>query len=85
MEYKLEPINITKELILKHVSEERIMEHYLGITPRKGLFKSPLRKDVKPTVAFFRNSKGELIYKDFGSDHYGNFVSIVMIKFNCSY
>lgn len=86
MEYKLEPINITKELILSRVSEERIMEHYLGIVPKKGLFKSKLRRDDNPTVSFFRNKKGSLIYKDFGyPDHCGNCIDMVMIKFGCSF
>lgn len=35
MEYTLEPIIITKDLILNKVSEETLMEHYLGITPKK--------------------------------------------------
>ena len=55
MVFTLEPINITKELILSKVSEETLMEHYLGIPVKKGLFKSPLRQDSKPTCAFYRN------------------------------
>lgn len=72
MVFTLEPINITKELILSKVSEETLMEHYLGIPVKKGLFKSPLRQDSKPTCAFYRNRKGDLIFKDFrgkGSCH----------------
>jgi hypothetical protein len=85
MEFALEPITITKELILKKTSEENIMEHYLGVPVKKGLFRSPLRTDNKPTCAFYRNKKGELIFKDVGSDMSGNFISVVMYKFNCSY
>lgn len=40
------------------------MEHYLGITPKKGLFRSPLRKDINATCSFYRNRKGDLIFKD---------------------
>lgn len=62
------------------------MEHYLGVPVKKGLFRSPLRKDNHPTCTFYRSSKtGELLYKDFGSDHSGNCISVVMYKFNCSY
>ena len=75
----------TKELILNRVSEERLMEHYLGITPRKGLFKSPLRKDGLPTCSFYRNAKGSLIFKDFSGDFYGTAFDVVMRKYNCSY
>jgi hypothetical protein len=87
MEFTLEPTEITKELILKKVSEENIMEFYLGVPVKKGLFRSPLRSDRTPTVSFYRSAKtGRLIYKDFGySDHTGDFVSVVMYKFSCSY
>lgn len=86
MELTLEPlINITKELILSRVSEEQLMEHYLGVPVTKGLFKSPLRQDRHPTCAFYRNKRGDLIMKDFGSNFCGNFISVVIEKFNCSY
>ena len=85
MEYTLQPITATKELILSHVPEETLMEHYLGLPVRKGLFKSPLRQDNKPTCAFYRNKKGTLIFKDFRGCFQGDFVSVVMYKFSCSY
>lgn len=86
MELTLEPIiNVTKELILSRVSEEQLMEHYLGVPVTKGLFKSPLRQDRHPTCAFYRNKRGDLIMKDFGSNFCGNFISVVIEKFNCSY
>lgn len=65
MELTLGPLSASKELILNSVRDETIMEHYLGIPVKKGLFKSPLRTDNKPTCAFYRNRKGDLIFKDF--------------------
>lgn len=86
MEFVLEPLTITKELILNRVSEETLMEHYLGVPVRKGLVISPLRKDTRPTASFYRSkTSGRLIFKDFGSNFSGDFVSVVMCKFNCSY
>lgn len=86
MEFILEPTEITKELILKKVPEENIMEFYLGVPVKKGLFRSPLRSDRHETCSFYRSPKtGRLIYKDFGSTHVGDFVSVVMYKFSCSY
>ncbi len=72
-------------MILNRVSEEQLMEHYLGIPVKKGLFVSPLRQDKNPTCAFYRNRKGDLIFKDFGSTFCGNFISVVMEKFQCSF
>ena len=56
---------LTQELLLRYNSEETYMEHYLGIPVKKWLFKSPLRKDNTPTCAFFRDSAGRLVFKDF--------------------
>lgn len=78
--------NITKEFLLSHHSHEEYMEFYLGIPVKKGLFCSPdvLRVDHKPTCAFYKNSKGDLIFKDFAGIS-GNFLFIVMHIFNCNY
>ena len=85
MEFVLEPTRITKELILRKVSEETLMEHYLGIPVKKGLFRSPLRKDNTPTASFYRNSRGDLIFKDFSGHFQGSAIDVVMYKFQCSY
>ena len=85
MEIVLEPLNLTKDLILSEVSEEQIMEHYLGVKMQKGLFRSPLGKDDKPTCSFYRNKQGRLIMKDFSGAFYGDCFSVVMEKFQCSY
>ena len=86
MEITFEPIVITKELILSRIPEERILTHYLGLPIRKGLYKSPLRKDERPTCAFYRSrTNNRIMFKDFGNGFCGDFVSIVMCKFNCSY
>ncbi len=85
MEITLEPIRVTKELILSKVSEEQLMEHYLGIPVTKGLVKSPLRQDNNPTCAFYRSRNGDLLFKDFSGAFCGNFISVVMEKFQCSF
>lgn len=86
MNITFEPIVVTKELILSRIPEERILTHYLGLPVRKGLYKSPLRRDKRPTISFYRSkTNGRIMYKDFGNGFCGDFVSIVMYKFNCSY
>ena len=76
---------ITKELLLKYNSEETYMQTYLGIPVKKGLQVSPLRNDKKPTASFFRNKSNDLIFHDFDGSFYGNFISVVMHLYNCSY
>lgn len=84
MKFEFEP-NITKEYLLQKASQETYLEYYLGISVKKGLFISPLRDDNKPTCAFYRNSQGDIIFKDFSGHFYGNFIAVVMYKYNCSY
>lgn len=64
MEFTIEPLRATKELITKRVSQEQLMEHYLGIPVKKGLFKSPLRKDNHATCSFYKNKNGDIIFRD---------------------
>lgn len=85
MEYSLEPIVVTKELILSKIPEERIMEHYLGVKVQKGLFKSPLRNDKHSTCSFYRNKSGRLIMKDFSGAFSGDCFNVVQEKFGVSY
>lgn len=82
--YSLEPINITKELILSKVSEEQIFEHY-GVPIKKGLFCSTLRRDKNPTVALYRNKSNRLMMKDFGDGSCLDCFGLVEVKFGVSY
>ena len=84
MDFKIEP-EITKNYLLSKFSEETFMEYYLGITVAKKLYRNPLRQDDKPTCSFYRNKSGELIFKDFSGFFYGNFISVVMFKYSCTY
>jgi 5S rRNA maturation endonuclease (ribonuclease M5) len=77
--------DVTKELLMSRHSQEKYMEHYLGVHVGRGLFKSPLRSDRRPTCAFYKNKHGDLIMKDFGSTFSGNFINVVMAKFDVSY
>lgn len=85
MEFKFEPLEITKELLLSKHSQETYMEHYLGIRVRKGLLRSPLRDDPNPTCSFYVNSHQDLIFKDFRGDFHGNFINVVMYKYRVNY
>ena len=51
LNFDFEP-KITKDYLLSKCSEETYMQFYLGIQVKKGLFKSPLRKDHRPTCSF---------------------------------
>lgn len=84
LNFEFEP-EITEDYLLSQCTEETYMEYYSGLHVRKGLQKSQLRPDKHPTVSFFRNPSGKLIYKDFGDNTYANFVGLAMIRYNCRY
>lgn len=84
MKFKL-VTTITKEYLLSKNSQETYLTYYLGLPVKKGLFRSPLRQDEKPTCAFYMNKKGDIIFKDFNGSFSGNFINVVMYKYNCSY
>jgi len=85
MKITLGPIVATKELILNKISQEQLMEHYLGIPVKKGLFKSPLRQDNKVTCSFYRGTSGTIYFKDFSGDFVGDVFAVVMRKYSCTF
>ena len=84
MDFLFQP-KITKELILSRFSEEKLMEYYLHIPVKKGLFRSPLRRDKQPTCSFYRNKSGTLIFKDFATGQHLNVFDVVQSIFKCDY
>ena len=84
MDFSFRP-RLTKELILSRFSEEQLMEYYLHIPIKKGLFRSPLRKDINPTCSLFRNKSNTLIFKDFATGQYLDVFGVVQELFNCDY
>lgn len=84
MDFSFQP-KITKELILSRFSEEQLMEYYLHIPVKKGLFRSPLRIDKQPTCSFYRNKSGTLIFKDFATGQHLNIFDVVQSIFRCDY
>ena len=84
MDFSFQP-KITKELILSRFSEEQLMEYYLHIPVKKGLFRSPLRRDKQPTCSFYRNKSGTLIFKDFATGQHLNVFNVVQSIFRCDY
>jgi len=76
---------ITKEFLLSKNSEETYMRTYLGVVVQSKLLVNPLRNDHKPTASFYRNTKNELIFHDFGTGFHANFIGVVMEKYKCDY
>ena len=61
------------------------MEYYLHLPVKKGLFRSPLRRDKQPTCSFYRNKSGTLIFKDFATGQHLNVFDVVQSIFKCDY
>lgn len=79
-------VNKTEQEIYNELSQESIMEYYLGITPGQGLFTNPFRKDTNPGCSFWRNPEtGTLYFKDWATGRAYNCISIIMERFNLIY
>lgn len=79
---------ITKEDILKHVTQEEVFSFYMGEDIKHlGVFHSPLREDNIPSFAlyFHKHNRNTLMFKDFATQDCGDFVVLVMKIFNLSY
>ena len=86
MKFNLSYIDkLSKEFLLSKYPEETYMEFYLGIPVKKGLFRNPLRHDINPTCSFFRGKSGDLLFRDFSGVFNGNFIDVVMAKYNVTY
>lgn len=77
--------DLNKDLILSNISEEQIMEFYLKVPVKKGLFCSSLREDNRPTCSFYRNKGGYLIFKDFATGQHLNCFGVVETLFGVNY
>lgn len=74
---------LTKKYILERISQEQIMEKYLGIPVQLGvMLKSPLRKDNNPTCSFYYNMHGRLRFRDFSGHFWGDAFDVVALRLN---
>ncbi len=78
--------SISKDFILKRVSEEQIFKKYLGLQPiDKGQFTNPKRKDRNPDCSFYVNRNGNWIFKDFAGGFHWDCFNVVEYEYNCSF
>ena len=69
---------LTKDYILQRITQEQIMEYYLGISVVfDTLICSPLRTDHTPTCTFYYNKYGRLRFRDFSGHFWGDCFDVV--------
>lgn len=80
MNYGILP-NLTKDYILKQITQENIFEYYLGISvTTDGLIKCPpvIRAgDKKPTCSFYYSNNGKLRLRDWAGYFWGDCFDVV--------
>ena len=79
---------ITKDDILKYVTQEQIYSIYLKEEVTElGVFHSPLREDNIPSFALFfhKHDRNTLMFKDFATNDCGDFVVLVMKIYGLNY
>jgi hypothetical protein len=86
--YMFEAFNprITKDYILRRVTEEQIFERYLGIKPDySGLFCNPLREDKSPGCGFYINKQDRIKFKDYSRGWDWDCFNVVEFLFQVSF
>lgn len=69
--------------ILKEVTEEEILNYYLGISKIPCLIKSPLREDNKPSFGlYYSKVSGRIKYSDFSTKDRGSLVDLLKKLWN---
>lgn len=71
--------------ILKEVTQEQIMEYYLGVTPGSKLIVSPFRIDKNPGCSFYKSEGGTLFLRDWAKDIKYNWVDCIKAKYNLTF
>ena len=85
MDYTIRP-KLTRKYILERISQEDIMEKYLGIQVNfNELICSPLRVDPNPTCGFKYSQKGVLRFRDFAGYFWGDCFDVVAYRLNQNY
>jgi hypothetical protein len=76
---------VSKENILRLVSEEEIFRHFLGYDFKIGkTYKSPLREDNNPSFNVYYNPYGELRFKDFNG-YQGSCFDLIMAVYHTDF
>lgn len=76
--------DISKEDILKHVTETDIMSHYLSIENLRRPLLSPFREEKTPSFTI-KQSGDKVIWRDWGSGEHGDAFTFVQKWYRCSF
>lgn len=77
---------ISKEKILKYVSQEEIFKMYLTISPVYGArFKNPLRDDNNPDCVFYIDGRGVIKFRDIAMGWNWDCFNVVEYRYNLSF
>src|SRR5688572_2268496 len=75
-------ILLTKDNILKFVTQEQIFEAYLGLPIDTGTFyANPLRLDKHPGCRYYYDGLGKLYFKDFAGKFHWDCFAVVQYKY----
>lgn len=79
-----EAINYSPKEYIK-ANQEALMERFLGIAPDSKIYRSPFRKDRKPTCSFYKSSTGTLYFKDWGTDEVYSVIDVIRQRMGVTY
>lgn len=67
------------------ISQEDIMEHYLGLPVVRKMYKNPLRIDTKPTAMYYKTDSGKLMFHDYSGFFSGDCFDVVKYIYKGSF
>jgi hypothetical protein len=78
---------ISKDFVLRYISEEDIFKRYLGLEPTdRGSFTNPLRNDdTKPGCGFYVDSRGTWKFKDHAAGYNWDCFNVVEYAYNLTF
>jgi hypothetical protein len=77
--------SITKEDILKRISESSLLSYYFGVSEIPSIINSPLREDLNPSLSLFSNDGIKIKFHDFGSMENGSIFDLLGKYWNLSF
>lgn len=79
-------VPLSKEFLLKRISEEDIFERYLGIRPDYGkVYRNPLRRDDNPSCGFYVNKSSRIKFVDDGGGFNWDCFNVIEYLFKCDF
>lgn len=71
--------------LLKKVPEDKLLNHYFGVTQIPCVINAPYRQDSKPSVGIYLSRSNKTQFTDFGTKESGGVLDLLMKTWGCNF